>query len=153
MVSSTPKEKIQKTRAKDGRKLIDLTNRVRQPGGRFGGYREGYVSKSKRSRCKTTPPTTIPRAPEELTARVELELSPEKEISEEQLRTYARKPLMKMPSVIPRTPGQMKEIAAATIKKPFISLESLAMPGPSRARSIKVGAHKLAGAMSRWQEP
>lgn len=27
--NDTPKEKIQKTRAKDGRKLIDLTNRVR----------------------------------------------------------------------------------------------------------------------------
>lgn len=51
--SATPKDKPQKTRAKDRCKLIDLTNRVRQKGGRFRRYREGYVSQAKRTRCKT----------------------------------------------------------------------------------------------------
>lgn len=153
MVTSTPKEKIQKTKAKDGRRLIDLTNRVRLPGGRLGGYKEGYVSKAKRSRCKKTSPSTIPRAPEELTARVELELSPEKEISEEQLRTYAREPLMKMPSVTPQTPKQMKEVVATISKKPLVSLESLATPGPSRARSMRPPPMEGPGAAKNAPRP
>lgn len=47
--------KSPKRRAKDGRKLIDLTDRERGPGGRFGGYKPGTSSKSTRPRCKSQP--------------------------------------------------------------------------------------------------
>lgn len=49
-----------KTRAKDGRKLIDLSGRERGLRGQFGGYKQGYASKVKRPRCKTSTPVASP---------------------------------------------------------------------------------------------
>lgn len=55
------KTKAHKTRVKDGRKLVDLSNRIRDDKGRILGYKPGTRSTAKRSRCKDSP-TMTPQA-------------------------------------------------------------------------------------------
>lgn len=54
----TKKAKIPKTRAKDGRKLADVTNKLRDDKGRLMGYKPGtQTTTAKKSKGRTTPTT------------------------------------------------------------------------------------------------
>lgn len=128
-------EKRQKKRAKDGRKLIDLSERERGPGGRFGGYKEGCTSKSKRPRCRTSTPKVSPSTTtvEKETADKEAGISEEK-----QPLGYPDRPLRKFPTTEPRgTTEARKMIEEVLASQPKVPLEHLDTPDIERARSIR----------------
>lgn len=57
------KQKAPKTVAKDGRKLVDLSNRIRDAKGRILGYKPGTSSGAKKPKCKENSPTTTSAQP------------------------------------------------------------------------------------------
>lgn len=101
---SGEKTKTPKTRAKDGRKLADVVNRLRDSKGRLMGYKPGTQITTKRSRRKASPtrsPQTEPMP----------EMTPQ-QIEQARLRNYERRVRRKMPTQTPAlaTPQVVAEV-------------------------------------------
>lgn len=125
---ASTKIKSPKKRAKDGRKLIDLTDRERGPGGRFGGYKPGTSSKSTRPRCKSSTPAKKmdePMASSTPAVRLNRIKMP-------------NRPLIKLPTVIPPTTTEVKKkLTTMSNAVQKISLENPVIQDSSRARSMR----------------
>lgn len=120
--TSTKKKPVGKTKtpkiiAKDGRKLVDLSNRIRNEKGRILGYKPETRSTAKRSGCKDSP-TMTPQAKPTTEPQQILE-----QTSHAMHETYSKRVRMKMPSEIsalatPQLKAEVRKILSNATQLP-----------------------------------
>lgn len=136
-----------------------MTDRIREPSGRFGGYKPGTTSKAKRPRCKTTPPMTPPAEPTPPATPLATPMT--QETPKAAPRNLRKGPLMKMPSVtsapaaklMRKTVQSIKDELIAASPTPIVALESLSESAIERAKGIRPPAISEPVAVSPTQQP